>query len=139
HHKDTKDTKMKSSAFSLCALCVFVVNSPAAERPLPQAAPESLGISSADLAKIDDAVKAALERKELPGAVVVVVHRGKVILRKAYGSASLQPDKAAMVPELVFDLASLTKPIATATAIMLLMEQGKLDVNDPLAKHLPAF
>src|SRR3954462_9417258 len=111
----------------------------AAADPLPQVDPATLGISKEALAKIDDAVEQALARKELPGAVVVVVHRGKVIFRKAYGDRSLRPDKAAMLPELVFDLASLTKPIATATALMLLVEQGKLKVSDPLAQHLPAF
>src|SRR5689334_19120918 len=102
-------------AVPLCILCAFVVTSPAAERPLPQAAPESFKISSETLARIDDAVKQAVARKDLPGAVVVIVHRGKVIFRKAYGSRSLRPEQAAMLPELVFDLASLTKPIATAT------------------------
>jgi uncharacterized protein YbbC (DUF1343 family)/CubicO group peptidase (beta-lactamase class C family) len=111
----------------------------AAEKPLAIAAPESLGLSAEALTKIDTAVQAAIDRGELPGVVVVVVHKGVVVYRKAFGDRRLQPDRAAMVPEIVFDLASLTKPIATATAIMLLVEQGKLKVSDPLAQHLPAF
>src|SRR5262249_23522577 len=70
---------------------------------------------------------------------VVVVHKGHVIFRKAYGLRHQQPAALAMEPDVVFDLASLTKPIATATSIMLLVEQGKLRLTDPLAKHLPAF
>jgi uncharacterized protein YbbC (DUF1343 family)/CubicO group peptidase (beta-lactamase class C family) len=111
----------------------------AAETPLPFSPPETLGVSAARLAQIDEVVRAAIARGELPGAVVVVVHRGVVIFRKAYGSRSKQPADRAMTPEVVFDLASLTKPIATATALMLLREQGKLQLNDPLARHIPAF
>src|SRR5947209_7478481 len=75
---------------------------------------------------IDDAVKAAIERNELPGAVVLIVHRGDVVFRKAYGLRIRQPEPTLMEPDTVFDLASLTKPIVTATAIMLLLEDGKL-------------
>jgi uncharacterized protein YbbC (DUF1343 family)/CubicO group peptidase (beta-lactamase class C family) len=112
---------------------------PAAETPLPLAAPESLGLSVDQLRQLDAAVQQALERDELPGAVVVVMHRGKVVFRKAYGNRSVLPEKTPMLPEIVFDLASLTKPIVTATSLMLLVEQGKLKVTDPLAQHLPAF
>src|SRR5262245_36781680 len=106
---------------ALC--CVFVPNFEGAEKPLPLATPESLGLSAETLAKIDAAVNAAIDRGELPGAVVVVVHRGRVVYRKAFGNRSVDPEKTAMLPEIVFDLASLTKPIATATSLMLLIEQ----------------
>jgi uncharacterized protein YbbC (DUF1343 family)/CubicO group peptidase (beta-lactamase class C family) len=112
---------------------------PAAEKPLPLAAPETLGVSSEQLARIDEAVRQAFARGDMPGAVVVVVHRGRVIFRKAYGLSSQQPVQTPMMPEVVFDLASLTKPIATGTAVMLLVEQGKLRLTDRLAQHLPAF
>ena len=93
----------------------------------------------AELNDIDAAVRAAVERKELPGAVVVVLHRGVVVHRKAYGNKALLPRPVPMDLDALFDLASLTKPIATATALMLLIEAGKLDVKDRLSKHLPAF
>jgi CubicO group peptidase (beta-lactamase class C family) len=88
---------------------------------------------------IDDAVNAAIERGQLPGAVVLVLQRGKVVYRKAYGQRRRQPEPTLMTDDTVFDLASLTKPIATATAIMLLLEDGKLKVEDPAAKYLPAL
>jgi uncharacterized protein YbbC (DUF1343 family) len=127
--------------YALCSLLflALVGAGAAAERPLPVVVPEAVGLSATDFLQIDAAVQKALERAELPGAVVVVVHRGKVVFRKAYGQRSIQPDKTPMLPEVVFDLASLTKPIATATSVMLLMEQGKLKVTDPLAEYLPAF
>jgi CubicO group peptidase (beta-lactamase class C family) len=91
------------------------------------------------LAAIDDAIKAGIARGDCPGAVVLVVHQDKVVYRKAHGNRSRQPEHTLMTEDTVFDLASLTKPIATALAIMLLIQDGKLDVNDPISKHLPAF
>src|SRR5205807_1589434 len=79
---------------------------------------------------IDDAVKAAVERNELPGAVVLVLQRGKVVYLKAHGRRSEKPIPTLMTEDTVFDLASLTKPITTATAIMLLLEDGKLKLDD---------
>ncbi len=93
----------------------------------------------APLDGIDSAVQAAIGRNELPGAVVLVLHKDEVIFRKAFGHRALVPIKTLMTVTTVFDLASLTKPIVTATAIMLLIEEGKLNVKDKLAQHLPAF
>src|SRR5947209_3926338 len=90
-------------------------------------------------ARIDDAVAQALRRGELPGAVVLIVHRDAVVFRKAYGLRSRQPAEVPMTADTVFDLASLTKPVATATSLMLLVEQGKLRPSDRVAQYLPAF
>jgi uncharacterized protein YbbC (DUF1343 family) len=91
------------------------------------------------LGRIDEAVKQAIEQKRLPGAVVLVVRQGKAVFRKAYGQRSKQPDEQPMTVETVFDLASLTKPLATALSVMILVEQGKLRLQDPVARHLPDF
>ena len=64
---------------------------------------------------------------------------GAVIYRKAYGERALEPRREAMTPDTIFDLASLTKVIATTTAVMQIFEQGKIRLNDPLAKYLPEF
>src|SRR5262245_50126821 len=88
---------------------------------------------------IDDAVNASIKKGEIPGAVVLVVQRDKVVCRKAYGDKAKMPEASAMTADTVFDLASLTKPIVTAILIMLFGEDGKLNVNDPIAKHLPGF
>ena len=92
-----------------------------------------------DFTPVDDAVEAALKRGDCPGAVVLVVHKDEVILRKAYGHRAIDPDKVPMTADAIFDLASLTKPIATGTSIVLLIEQGKLRPEDKVAKHWPAF
>lgn len=89
--------------------------------------------------RIDATVNEAIHRGELPGAVVLVLHKGEIVYRKSFGLRAKQPVEAAMTPDTIFDLASLTKPVATATSIMLLIEQGKLRPTDPVARHIPEF
>ena len=96
-------------------------------------------IDKAKLARIDDAVKSAIDKAELPGAVVVVVHDDAVVFRKAYGHRAKKPADEAMTLDTIFDLASLTKPVATATAIHKLAEAGKLKFTDKIADHWPEF
>ena len=91
------------------------------------------------LGRIDAAVEAAMAKGDCPGAVVVVVHDDKVIFRKAYGQRAKVPTPEAMTADSIFDMASLTKPIATATSIHVLIERGKLNLSDPVAKHWPEF
>jgi uncharacterized protein YbbC (DUF1343 family)/CubicO group peptidase (beta-lactamase class C family) len=84
-------------------------------------------------------IEQAIREGNIPGAVLVVGHDGRVIYRKAYGSRALEPRREAMTINTVFDVASLTKVIATTTAVMQLVEQGKVRLNDPVAKYLPEF
>lgn len=91
------------------------------------------------LAQIDTAVEGAIKRGEVPGAVVLVVHGDEVVYRKAFGNRAVKPDEVAMTPDTVFDMASLTKPVATGTAVMLLIQQGKLKPDDLVSAHWPAF
>ena len=73
----------------------------------------------------------------VPGAVVVVGRRERVLFRRAYGFREVAPERAAMKVDTVFDLASLTKPIATATSVMVLVEKGVVSLDDPLVKYVP--
>ena len=123
---------------TLCLLLCLAPPSTAAEKPLPLADPAKLGLDADLLARIDDAVADALENGQLPGAVVLIVHHGQIVFRKAYGNRCIQP-VIAMTLDTLFDLASLTKPIATATSTFVLLERGKLHLHDPVGKHLPAF
>jgi uncharacterized protein YbbC (DUF1343 family)/CubicO group peptidase (beta-lactamase class C family) len=91
------------------------------------------------LAAVDAIIQQAIADGNIPGAVLIVGHNGKVIYRKAYGSRALEPKREPMTLDTVFDLASLTKVIATTTAVMQLVEQGKVRLNDPVAKYLPDF
>jgi len=91
------------------------------------------------LASVDAVIEQAIQDGNIPGAVLVVGHNGKVIYRKAYGNRALEPRREPMTLETIFDLASLTKVVATTTAVMKLVEQGKVRLNDPVAKYLPEF
>jgi CubicO group peptidase (beta-lactamase class C family) len=88
---------------------------------------------------IDAAVEKSIAAGDMPGCVVLVLHKDEVKYRKAFGLRAKQPVEDKMTPDTIFDLASLTKPIATATSIWILIEQGKLKLDDPVAKHWPEF
>lgn len=89
--------------------------------------------------RLDAIVEEAIARDEIPGAVLVVGHEGKIIHRKAYGARAVLPQREAMTVDTIFDLASLTKPLATASSVMVLLERGMLRLDDPVARYLPEF
>ncbi|HLX86569.1 MAG TPA: serine hydrolase [Terriglobales bacterium] len=91
------------------------------------------------LAVVGSVIDDAIAQQQIPGAVLIVGHDGQVVYRMAYGSRAIEPRREAMTLDTVFDCASLTKVIATTTAIMQLWEQGKFRMNDPVAKYLPEF
>ncbi len=91
------------------------------------------------LAAVDAVIEQAIHDGSIPGAVLIVGHNGQVIYRRAYGSRALEPRREAMTLDTIFDLASLTKVIVTTTAVMQLVERGKVRLNDPVAKYLPEF
>jgi uncharacterized protein YbbC (DUF1343 family) len=122
---------------SLC--CCAAIGRDTRPSRLADASPAEVGLDAGRLARIDAVTAAAIKDGRTPGAVVLVARRGKVASRKAYGQRQVRPSAEAMTTDTVFDLASLTKPIATATAIMLLIERGKLQLTDRVASHLPEF
>jgi uncharacterized protein YbbC (DUF1343 family)/CubicO group peptidase (beta-lactamase class C family) len=88
---------------------------------------------------VDAIVEKAVAEGNIPGAVLLVGHNGKVVHRRAFGERSLEPLREPMTVDTVFDLASLTKCIATATSIMKLVEQGRIRLGDSVATYLPDF
>ncbi len=90
-------------------------------------------------AALDQVIQKAVQTDEIPGAVLVVGHQGKIVHRKAYGNRSLVPRREAMTVDTIFDCASLTKVIATTSAVMLLVEDGKVRLNDRVTQYLPDF
>src|SRR5271170_144896 len=107
--------------------------------PSAAAVAASADASPVRLAAVDAIIEQAIADGNIPGAVLIVGHNGKVVYRKAYGSRALEPKREPMMLDTVFDLASLTKVIATTTAVMQLVELGKVRLNDPVAKYLPDF
>jgi CubicO group peptidase (beta-lactamase class C family) len=89
--------------------------------------------------KIDELVNQAVANHLVPGAVVVVGHNERVVFRRAYGSRSLVPTQEPMTANTIFDMASLTKPLMTALAVMQFYQKGKIGIDEPVAKYLPEF
>ena len=99
--------------------------------------PETVGMNPDILSEIDTVVRDSIQKGRIPGCVLLIARKGVIVWEKAYGYRSLRPDKVQNSPSTVYDLASLTKPIATATAIALLIEDGKLALHDRVAGYLP--
>nr|MBA3601804.1 serine hydrolase [Acidobacteriota bacterium] len=116
----------------LCALCGSVF-----PQSLPVAAPQTVGMSAERLKQIDALIEKDIADKKLPGAVVIVGRKGKIVYRKAFGNRSLVPTVEKMTVDTIFDVASLTKPVATATSIMILVERGQIRLNDTVGKFIP--
>src|SRR5262249_21179558 len=83
---------------------------------LPHAQPEAVGMSSAHLQHIDTVVADGLKIGRMPGCVVTIGRHGKIVFEKAYGHRATVPAVEAMTVDTVFDMASITKPMATATS-----------------------
>jgi CubicO group peptidase (beta-lactamase class C family) len=130
---------MSMAAFRIlsAALCLLASSAAFAEDPLPRAKPEDVGMSSERLARIGATIKADIEAGRIPGAVIAIARHGKLIALDAYGWR----DKAAnvaMTTDTIFNIASMTKPM-TAVGGLMLYEQGKILINDPLSKYFPKF
>ncbi len=106
---------------------------------LPHAAPEAVGMDSTTLSRIDDVVAEGLRRKLMPGAVVLIARKRRIVFLKAYGSRAVQPTVEPMTTDTLFDMASITKPMATATSVMKLVEQEKIELDAAVAKYIPEF
>ena len=130
-------TLRRASAASLYLLLISSVSAATAQTAVPHT--ESPPKAVVQLPAVDAIINQAISDGNIPGAVLVVGHNGKVIYRKAYGNRALEPKREPMTLDTIFDLASLTKVIATTTAVMQLVEQGKVRLNDPVAKYLPEF
>ena len=120
-------------------LFLILVISPAVLAGLPEIPPARAGLDPGQLARIDQAVADAIGAKKIPGAVVIIGKAGGIVYAKAFGDRSLVPTHEPMTRDTIFDMASLTKPVATATSIMILGERGKVRITDPIKKHLPEF
>jgi CubicO group peptidase (beta-lactamase class C family) len=106
---------------------------------MAQATPETVGLQASRLNSIDAVFTKAIGAGETPGAVVLVARHGQIAYFKAFGNRSTQPKTEPMTNDTIFDIASLTKVIATAPSIMLLVENGTLRLEDKVKRYLPNF
>ena len=121
------------------ALFAIVSTSVCASASSAAATPGAAPKNDVRLAQVDSIINQAVADGNIPGAVLLIGHDGKVAYRKAYGYRELEPKRVPMTVDTIFDLASLTKVIATTTSVMQLVEQGKVRLNDPVAKYIPEF
>jgi len=102
---------------------------------LPIVATEQAGMSAEKLALVDEAMEDSIEKKLIPGGIVIVARNGKIAHFKAYGKMDLEADKP-MTTDAIFRIYSMSKAVTTKAAMMLI-EDGKLAVDDPVSRYLP--
>jgi len=127
----------RTTCSALAAIWLVAGLLPAAAGTLPKAKPEDVGMSSERLARVNDVVKKAIDAGEVAGVVTLVARRGKVVHFEAQGYADVAAKKP-MRTDNIFRLASMGKPV-TAVAIMMLVEEGKIRLTDPVSQYIPEF
>ncbi|MBA3569391.1 MAG: DUF1343 domain-containing protein [Pyrinomonadaceae bacterium] len=126
-------SRFRGSVFLVISLCLSLN----AFAQLPRANPETVSLSTPRLEKMDQVIAESIGKRQLPGAVVLVARKGRVAWRKAFGSRAVEPVREPMTTDTIFDVASLTKVVATATSIMILVERGKVRLGDPVTNYIP--
>jgi len=122
---------MRLISFFVVSMPFLVLGSASAQAPQPD--------NDSGFKTVDAIIDKAVAEGNIPGAVLLIGHNGKVVHRKAFGSRSLEPVRESMTLDTVFDLASLTKCLATATSVMKLVEDGRIRLGDSVATYLPDF
>ena len=126
---------MKARATFLLVVWYLLLSTGAQAQSLPSAKPEELGLSSERLGKLTARLKADVEKGVIPGAIVLVARHGKIAMFETLGM--LNPEtKAPMSRDAIFRIYSMSKPI-TSVSTMILFEEGKLAVNEPVSKYIP--
>lgn len=127
---------MKKLILLFCATFIFAVSF---AQPLEKSTPLAAGMDATRLSNVDAIVLNSIEKGEVPGAVLAVVKGDKMVYLKSYGNKSLYPKVEKMDVNTIFDLASVSKSVGTAVAIMQLVEQGKLRLTDNVSMYIPGF
>lgn len=121
------------------ALPIVVSGTFTAQAQLPAVNAVSAGFRSTELAKIQPMVRAAIEEGDFPGCVICFGHGHQIAWLEAFGDRQVMPAGHRMTVDTVFDMASITKPIATATSVMVLVDRGQLKLSDHVTDFFPAF
>lgn len=129
----------KFGRITCITLFVFLLTGGLQAQVLEEGNPEALGFNVEKLNRIEPVILQSMEDREIPGAVVLVARKGKVVYRKVFGTRSLEPDQEKLTFDTIFDMASVTKVMVTAGSVMILVEEGKISLEDPLSKYIPEF
>ena len=122
----------------LSAVCLLSMSGGSGAQESPSASAAS-GTDTRRIALIEPLIAQDIKDKKLPGAVVLVGRGNRIVYQKAFGNRALVPSTEAMTTDTIFDLASLTKVVATTTSVMMLIEDGKVRLNDRVATFIPGF
>ena len=124
--------------WSVFLIFIFIcTTSFAQDMPLPEAKPEAVGLSSDRLNKIDTIFEAGISENKLPGAVIAIARRGKLVYYKAFGMQNTEKN-IPMSRDSIFRIYSMTKPIVSV-AVMKLHEEGKIYLSEPVGKYIPGL
>jgi len=121
---------------AVAALLIAIV---AATHAIAGSVPSPARLSQSDLSSIPAIVQSEIEAGRIPGAVVEIGQADRTVYRRAFGYRELEPARVAMTPDTIFDLASLTKAVATSIAIMQLQENRQINIDSPVARYWPGF
>lgn len=121
----------------LATLCAFTLSLSAIAANLPTAKPEEAGMSSERLQRISQMIDRRIAAGEMPGAAAIVARKGKIVYQTANGVMDLETKKP-VTTETMWRIASMTKPV-TSVAIMMMIEEGKVHLNDPVSRYIPEF
>ncbi|MDX1914006.1 MAG: serine hydrolase domain-containing protein [Methylophilus sp.] len=120
-----------------CMLIGLTLSNHVLAKDLEQVAPDKVGLSSERLSRLDSVINSYIKDKQIAGAVVMVARQDKVAYFKSFGQKDIEANEP-MKNDTIFRLASMTKPITT-TAVMMLYEEGKFGLDDPISKYIPEF
>src|SRR6478752_2384921 len=131
------EASMVSIRILASTFCLLASSAAFADDPLPRAKPEDVGLSSERLARIGEVLKADIAAGRIPGAVIAIARHDKLVMFEAYGWRDKQAGLP-MTTDTIFNIASMTKPM-TAVGALVLYEQGRIQIDDPLSKYFPKF
>ncbi len=130
---------MKTDKKIIVILILFLLAVNCKVKPMKTVKPEDVGMSSSSLNRLKIVIKEAIARGDFPGAVVLVGRKSKIVFREAFGESQWIPEHRPMKASMIFDLASLTKPVATATSVMILAQEGRISLHDKVKDYVPEF
>lgn len=134
---NTIRTIIRSTGYALLFAAATAVQAQSTDRNLAKASPEDVGMSSAGIAAYVEAMHGEVDKGNIAGLVSRIARHGKVVLEDAYGYVDLE-NKVAMPDDAIFRIKSMSKPV-TGVALMILLEEGKFTLDDPVEKFIPEF
>jgi CubicO group peptidase (beta-lactamase class C family) len=124
-------------AIALAALLITAASAALTSKDLPQSRPEDVGLSTERLARLNKSIHEYVDAGRTPGVVTLIARHGKVVHLDAYGKADLATGRPTRADD-IFRMYSMTKPI-TSVALLMLFEEGRFQLTEPLSKYFPAF